>query len=414
MRGLHECAASLLPAAVVFCAVTLVCLAVAKLQAGQMSGAFFFAVGTIGRSTRQGRKPSTLLQAARHNRRKIQAELGARSHIDAGRTSLNETIAGPDTPEAVVALALALLMGAGVDVAKLRKDYTQAIEMLFSLAPDSTVNTGDYFRRCVAWAGGHFGAANILSADIHRDEASPHCHILILPMAEGRHRGSALITRPKLAKLRESFAKDVARAFGLKAPPGRMAGALREQAVRRVLDRLESTQDAILESGLWLTVRRDIEHDPARFVAALGIELTAVLTRPKPKTVVKIFISAGKGPKVDKTSNPAKEQEALKPIGFEHVRVSKPTRHRNLCSVGFEPEAPPFSPTKPLPDAPTHETTRVHDCDLSPAMFDPVTGDYCQPPLAPARRQRQAADAWVTAALSTRQQDRTKSLSRHA
>lgn len=395
-------------------AVILVCFAVATVQANQMSGAFFFAVGTVGLSTRQGRKPSTLLQAARHNRRKIQAELGARSHIEVGRTCLNETLMGPDTPEAVVALALALLTDAGVVVPKLRKDYTQAIEMLFSLAPDSTVNTGDYFRRCVAWAAEHFGAANILSADIHRDEASPHCHILILPMAEGRHRGSALITRPKLAKLRESFAKDVARAFGLKAPPGRIAGALREQAVRRVLERLESTQDAILRSALWLTVRRDIERDPAQFVASLGIELTPVLTGPKPKTMEQIFTSAGKGPKVDRVSNPARQLESLKPIGFERAGESQPTTHRNLCSVGIAPEASPSSPAKPLPDAPTHETTRVRDCDLNPALFDPVTGDYCHLPPAPARRQRQAADAWVTDALASRPQNQAKSASLQA
>ena len=353
-----------------------------------MSGAFFFAVGSIGLSTREGRKPSTLLQAARHNRRQIQAEQGARSHIDSGRTCQNETIAGPDTPEAVAALALGMMAGAGVVVSKLRKDYTQAVELLFSLAPDTTVNTGDYFRRCVTWAADHFGGDNILSADIHRDESAPHCHILILPMVDGRHRGSTLITRPALAKLRESFAKDVARLFGLRAPPGRMSGAMRGQAVRMVLQRLESTQDAILKSALWLTVRRAIERDPAQYLAALGIELTAVTTERKPKTMAQIFTSPGKGGKVERAS----KQVNVKPIGFD----SDHQKDRNLCSLGFPQNPPPPAPTKPalevLADVEVLETVRVRDSDLDPARFH--DGDYCAPPPPPppARLKRQAAD----------------------
>lgn len=238
-----------------------------------MAGAFFFSVGTIGLSTREGRKPSTLLKAARHNRRQIQAELGARSHIDSTRTHLNETIAGPDTPAAVATLAQGLMDGAGVVRDKLRKDHAQAVELLFSLAPDTTITTGKYFRRCVEWTGEQFGSVNILSADIHHDEAAPHLHVLVLPLVAGRMCGSSLITRPKLAKLRTDFAKDVAKGFGLKAPPGRMTGAMRGQAVRLVLERLESGQDAILKSTLWQCARQAIERDPAPYAAALGLNL---------------------------------------------------------------------------------------------------------------------------------------------
>lgn len=291
-----------------------------------MAGAFFFSVGTIGLSTREGRKPSTLLKAASHNRRQIQAELGARSHIDSTRTRLNETIAGPDTPAGVVALALALMTGAGVVPDKLRKDHAQAVELLFSLAPDTTVNTGEYFRGCANWVGEQFGSVNILSADIHRDEAAPHLHILVLPLVAGRMCGSVLITRPRLAKLRTAFAHDVAQKFGLKAPPGRMAGAMRGQAVRLVLERLESTRDAILNSALWQCTRQAIERDPAPYVSALGIELSAAPSGHKPKTMAQIFTSPGKGPKVE---------ARLKPIGFEITTDGTAPKHRNLSCVGF-------------------------------------------------------------------------------
>lgn len=342
------------------------------LQGPGTSGEFLLSVGTIGLSKCGGRKPSTLIQAARHNRRTIQAELCAHSHIDAARICLNETIAGPDTPEAVAALALKLMTDAGVN--KLRKDHAQAIELLFSLAPGTTIKIVDYFRRCVAWARGRFGDANILSADIHMDESAPHCHVLILPLIENRMRGSDLISTLALVTLRKSFALEVAKEFGLKAPPGRMAGAMRGQAVSMVLQQLESTRDPVLTSPLWQTVKRDIERDPARFVAALGIEVKQAVDERTKRTMEEIYTSPGKGRKVIKAVNPigfpceclpnpigiadcsdmvevvnhigfdkghvSAEVQTLecvipKPIGFAHDAETDPQNHRTLSCVGF-------------------------------------------------------------------------------
>lgn len=46
------------------------------------------------------------------------------------------------------------------------------------------------------------------------------------------------------------------------------------------------------------------------------------------------------------------------------------------------------------------EADRVRDCDLDPALFDPVTGEHAQPKPRPARAGRVAAEAWVAASLS--------------
>lgn len=328
-------------------------------------GEFFFAVGTIGRSTRAGRKPSTLLQAARHNRRAIQTELGAGSHIDAERICLNETLAGPATPPEVVALAQSSMFSAGVVVDKLRKDYTQAIELLFSLSADTDVDIGNYFRRCVDWVGERFGAANILSADIHRDESVPHCHVLLLPLVGGRMCGSKLITRPELAKLRMSLERDVARGFGLKKPPGRMTNATRGQAAQLILDQLESTQDAVMNSALWLPMRRAIEQDPAPFLAALGIEAKLIEPPRKTRTMTEIFTSPGKGPKAESVNKTPSNGHGRKPIGFGGSPTTTPSNHaetelekpigfdshpqayRNLSCVGFAPATPVFELANP-------------------------------------------------------------------
>ncbi|MDB5743069.1 MAG: hypothetical protein JWR68_1384, partial [Polaromonas sp.] len=170
-----------------------------------MSEELFFAVKTIGLSTRMKRKPQTLLHAAKHNLREDQKECGSRSHIDPARSHLNRHIAGPALSADVVALAQARMAGAGYK--SLRHDFTQAYEALFSLPAGTNIDTSVYFGRCLQWATAQFGLDNILSADAHYDEAAPHLHILVLPMAGVRYLGSKLIDRVRLASLRDSFAE---------------------------------------------------------------------------------------------------------------------------------------------------------------------------------------------------------------
>ena len=55
---------------------------------------------------------------------------------------------------------------------------------------------------------------------------------------------------------------------------------------------------------------------------------------------------------------------------------------------------------KPI-DGSDFETVRIKDDDLDPALYDPDSGEYFLRPPPPARNQRQAADAWVAAALMT-------------
>lgn len=305
-----------------------------------MNSAAFFAVGTIGLSKRCGRKPSTLTQAARHNRREIQAELGANGRIDVSRMDQNESIVGPASAAEVVKLAQSLMAGAGIDATKLRKDHVQAIELLFSLPPDTAIDDGRYFRHCVAWTGDHFGTINILSADIHRDESAPHCHVLVLPLIDGRMRGGDLIDRNGLRILRESFYRDAAKPFGLKKPVSRMEGSARAEGVKAVLQALRTGQDSILHSSVYQVVKLAIERDPAPFMNALGIEAKAPSRKPL-RTMAQIFTSPGKGPKTERKEKPiAFDDVDQKPIAFE----KDTQKDRKLCTVAFDKSAPTISP----------------------------------------------------------------------
>ncbi len=178
----------------------------------------FFAIKTIGESRASGHKPCSLLKAARHNLREIEAERGAYGKIDPQHCHLNEILCGPSTAQGVQELAQRLLSDAGTPA--LRKDHVQAVEVLFSLpaSPPQGIEPRRYFEQCQAWLRRAMPLPQLL-ATIHLDETAPHLHVLLLPLHEGNHVGGALNTRPKLKNLRDSFYDNVAGPTGLPSRP---------------------------------------------------------------------------------------------------------------------------------------------------------------------------------------------------
>jgi len=364
---------------------------------GLKDDSLFFEVKTLGLSKYGGRKPQALLASARHNRRKIQAELGARSHIATERTHLNQTIAGPGTPEGVAELAAALMARTGTDVKKLRKDHVQAFELLFSLPPDTDIDIDVFFRHCLRWAEEQFGRDTILSGDIHRDEAAPHLHVLLVPIVNGKYVGSKLITRQELSELRESFAK-LALTYGLREPTRRLHGAAREDATQAVLAHLEATRDPLLQSALWFMVKSDITRSPARYAAKLGVALAEKKAPAKRrKSMAEIFTGRGKGPKTEGRVKPIGFDQAVfdgtpKSIGFEsdgindHQKIESnpvlvsPKTHRHFAPAPtvIKPPAKPDLVNAALP-IPAPTTKRP-----TPKPAHPIgkTSDRRQEPLA--------------------------------
>lgn len=343
-----------------------------------MSGAAFLRVKKL-------KGGGIITVAARHNRRVIQAEIGASASIEPTRSHLNETLMGAATADDVGQAARDLMAAAGVG--KLRKGTSQtsavsSLEIVFSLPPDHGLDDRAYFLECCSWSTVWFEGAPILSADIHRDEAQTHCHVLILPLVNNRMVGSDLVgNKPKFLKMQKDFHNKVASRFGLRKAPDRLYGPTKAAAVAKVLQRLKEASDPVLTSVVWATVRESIERDPAQYLMALGIDLP----KPKPKkkkTSTQIFISTGKGGKTEKPS----------PIGQAKQRPEKPL---GLCSVGQDFQTTPL-PAKPVPPETTQyahevETIRVRDCDQDASLYDPETGEFYRQPKQ-VRSHKQAAN----------------------
>lgn len=390
-----------------------------------MASSLFFSVGTIGMSTKGGHKPSSIVMAARHNMRASQNERGARAHINPARSHLNRHLRGPSSPEAVAALALSIMADAGVAVDKLRKDYTQAIELLFGLPADTLIDTGRYFESCVEWVERRFGAGRILCADVHHDEPAPHCHVLVLPLAEGRMVGASIVARAELVKMRDEFFLAVGRPFGLQKA-ARIDGAGRAALAAAVLDRLNASGDPAMRSAAWQEVRRAIERDPAPFAVALGVEVAKPSKRLR--TMAEVFISKGKKTAEDRNLGfKAKKDRNLSCVGFAQSQAPIPPAELQNCepqdrehgevSATMTPSPSPSPspapgpaprprprPAQPSPSVPDEGQTfaRIRDDDMEANHWCEELGEWVESVGKPRLGRRAMADAWVAQALSGR------------
>lgn len=254
------------------------------------------------------RGPRKVLIASRHNKRALQAESGAARHIDAGRSHLNLCLHGPATPDAVAALARDLMAKCGIT--RHRAKGIVALELLFSLPRATEIDHANYFPECVKWAAANFGGIdNVLSADVHLDEAAPHMHVLILPLVNGRMNGSDLFgNRQRLLDLQDGFHAAVSGRYGLSKAGPALRGQEKESAALAVVQQLRAANDPAQASVVWPIIKNAIDDDPVPFAEYLGIDLAALLRKPM-RTMAQVFTSTGKGPRgrsepIGKFANP--------------------------------------------------------------------------------------------------------------
>ncbi|MBN2876013.1 MAG: plasmid recombination protein, partial [Spirochaetales bacterium] len=107
---------------------------------------------------------------------------------------------------------------------KPQKNAAYAVEVVVSASPDwfdkrEESYIKSYFDAALASLGRRYGAENVLGYSTHYDETTPHMHVLMVPLVEGkdgwRYSSSAFIGgRADLAALHDQLARDLAE-FGV-------------------------------------------------------------------------------------------------------------------------------------------------------------------------------------------------------
>jgi hypothetical protein len=237
-------------------------------------------------------KKGGVLEALKHNKRELQSERGADSHIDVTRTPLNYALAGDDTPANIATHAKVQMVKAGIDTP--RKNGVMAVEVLFSLPIDRhQQDTKPFFMDCYEWTLKTF-AGELLSFDVHLDESAPHAHALILPLIDGKMQGSELKgDKANMYSLNDLFHKEIAHRYGLSRRDSKRLNSNDKATIeRQVLTRLKA--DKVMQSCVWPCVKDLIHKDPLPFAQMLSIE-HAPAKQIKVKHIVDICRSQGKG-----------------------------------------------------------------------------------------------------------------------
>jgi hypothetical protein len=217
-----------------------------------------------------------IVNAARHNLREIQAEIGADSHIDPCRTSLNVILRGSSLAAEVAAEAAAMMETAKVEqFRKLRKDAVRGLEIIFSLPPLSGISERDFFTDAIAWAEIYYELP-ILSAVIHQDEAAPHCHVIMLPLFNGRMMGSKKMGyRNHLFAMQADFFDKVGQRYGLarQTSAKRYSRAARVKAAVMLVNGLRKSPKHLDDPVIRDALRDALTENPMPAMAALGYEM---------------------------------------------------------------------------------------------------------------------------------------------
>ncbi|MBI4740620.1 MAG: plasmid recombination protein [Betaproteobacteria bacterium] len=234
----------------------------------------------------------------------------------------------------------------------------------------------------------------------HYDEAAPHCHIILLPLVEGRMQGSGIVgNRTRLQAMQTDFYESVGQPHGLSRPKAaqRLSAATRAKSASLALTALQSDAGLMDRPDVEAAMPAAIGRDPVALLAALSLSV------PHPPKSKKTFVQI-----MTKPCTPEKPigfAGRSKPIGFDAQGAEK---ERTLSCVGFAPESPPITSPKPLqtafhddePDV-ADDYSRVRDSDESAGSWDSEIGEFVRVPVRVSSVRREAQEH-INKALAAR------------
>lgn len=144
--------------------------------------------------------------------------------IDLSKTKDNYTIIGsPENLNEKVAKRVAELPGQKTKTGKIRKLQNNAV-MLYDFiitASHEDMEKWDkevveqYFKDSVDFIKNHYGEQNIMYAQVHLDERTPHLHLGLVPEYKGKLAAYKLFVPDSMRKLQDDFYAEVSSKYGL-------------------------------------------------------------------------------------------------------------------------------------------------------------------------------------------------------
>lgn len=103
---------------------------------------------------------------------------------------------------------------------KVRKNGVRVLEHMITASPeafaDPAFDQNRFFLSALRWLKDVYGVQNVKFGEIHRDEATPHAVVYVVPLDEGKLRASRWLDGPaKMTAMQDSFYRVCGAPFGL-------------------------------------------------------------------------------------------------------------------------------------------------------------------------------------------------------
>ena len=100
---------------------------------------------------------------------------------------------------------------------KVRKNAVHAVEVVMTASAEFKGDWNKYLDACDTWATNLFGIENVLHVAHHRDEQTPHTHIVFLPLKDGKLNAKHFIggSKDRMTELQDDFYEKVGKRFEL-------------------------------------------------------------------------------------------------------------------------------------------------------------------------------------------------------
>ena len=225
----------------------------------------------------------TLDLAERHNCRKIAQEIGGYGGIDGRRTAQNLDLVALNG-RSYEEIVLDFLRSKGFDLnhysfRKSNRGY--AVEMIFSVTSGHQCDFNAMYSDSLGWLRGYYPECHIVHAVVHHDEDTPHMHVILVPILNGRLDADSIRGFKGISKKRNlSLFEFLDKRYGLTFPVY-LKGAEKKAGAGLAIKHYRKLPEAEIKRVLDEPILKSIYARPEPYLYALGISYDEVLASMK-------------------------------------------------------------------------------------------------------------------------------------
>ena len=221
----------------------------------------------------------TLDLAEKHNRRLIASEIGGYGSIDGRRSHLNVELVrldGPSFEEVIMGILRSKVLDLNHYSFK-KKNRGYAVELLFSVTSGHQCDFNSMYADSLGWLRAYYPECPIIHAVVHHDEDTPHMHVVLVPLFNGKLQADKIRGYKGVSKKRNvSLFEYLDERYGLTFPVY-LKGAEKKAGAALAIKRYQRLPEAQVKGLLELPILQAIYSRPEPFLHAFGITYEEVL-----------------------------------------------------------------------------------------------------------------------------------------